>query len=362
MDESNLLENVVEIQRKLTALIGVSGHENDVSAFIFNELKRYTDEAWIDRMGNVLGIKNGTDPKGGVRILIDAHMDEVGLLISYIEKNGFLRFIPLGGIDKRLYPGSDIKIQTKTGKTVSGIIGMNPPHITDPKLRDISPNYEELFIDIGAKDEEEVKKLGIIIGTRAVLDGRFEYNPDIGGGFMRGRAFDDRTGCNVALQVSKLIKEMEPIPNTILYSFTVCEEVGGRGVPAAIDGLNPDIGIALENTIAADVPGVPLNKQITRLEHGPAFTVADRRTLYHEKLLEIFKLRAEELGYSWQYKQPAFGGTNAGLWHTMHKGIPSGCISVPSRYIHSPIAMIKISDILATINTLFAILTKPIEI
>jgi endoglucanase len=138
--------------------------------------------------------------------------------------------------------------------------------------------------------------------------------------------------------------------------------VGGRGVPAATDGLNPDIGIALENTIAADVPGVPLNKQITRLEHGPAFTVADRGTIYHEKLLEIFKLRAEELGYEWQYKTPAYGGTNAGKWHTMHKGIPSGCISVPSRYIHSPIAMIKISDILATIKTLFTILTKPIEI
>ena len=361
MSESNLLENVVETQRKLATLIGVSGHENEVRDFIFNELKQNADEVWIDRIGNVLGIKKGTDPNG-LRIMIDAHMDEVGLLISYIEQNGFLRFIPLGGIDKRLFPGSDIKIQAKSGKTVSGIIGMNPPHITDPKLRDISPDHAELFIDIGAKDEEEVKKMGIIVGTRAVLDGRFEYNADIGGGFMRGRAFDDRTGCNVALQVSKLINEKEPIPNTILYSFTVCEEVGGRGAPAATEGLNPDIAIALENTIAADVPEVPLNKQVTRLDHGPAFTVADRSTIYHETLLEIFKLRAEELGFEWQYKTPAFGGTNAGIFHKMHKGIPSGCISVPSRYIHSPIAMIKISDILATIKILYAILTNPIEI
>ena len=361
MNESKLLENVVEKQRKLATFIGVSGHENEVRDFIFNELKQNADEVWIDKMGNVLGIKKGTDPNG-LRIMIDAHMDEVGLLINYIEPNGFLRFTPLGGIDKRLYPGSDIKIQTKFGKTVSGIIGMNPPHITDPKLRDISPEFSDLFIDIGANDEKEVKNMGIIVGSRAVMDGHFEYNPEIGGGFMRGRAFDDRTGCNVVLQVSKLIKEMEPITNTILYSFTVCEEVGARGAPAAAEGLKPDIAIALENTIAADVPGVPLNKQITRLEHGPAFSVADRGTIYHEKLLEIFKLRAEELGYEWQYKTPAFGGTNAGRWHTMHNGIPSGCISVPSRYIHSPIAMIKISDILATIRTLFAILTKPIEI
>jgi endoglucanase len=361
MNESKLLENVVNTQRNLATLIGVSGHENEVRNYIFNKLKQNVDEIWIDKMGNVLGIKKGTDPNG-LRIMIDAHMDEVGLIISYIEQNGFLRFSPLGGIDKRLYPGSDIKVQTKNGKLVSGIIGMNPPHITDPKLRDKTPDFLDLFIDIGAKNEEEVKLMGIMVGSRAVLDGRFEYNPDIGGGFMRGRGFDDRTGCNVALQVSKLIKDMEPIPNTILYSFTVCEEVGGRGVPAATDGLNPDIGIALENTIAADVPGVPLNKQITRLDHGPAFSVADRGTIYHEKLLEIFKLRAEELGFEWQYKTPAFGGTNAGIFHKMHKGIPSGCISVPSRYIHSPIAMIRISDVIATIKTLFAILTKPIEI
>ena len=111
------------------------------------ELKQNVDEVWIDKMGNVLGIKKGTDPNG-LRIMIDAHMDEVGLIISFIEKNGFLRFSPLGGIDKRLYPGSDIKIQTKNGKLVSGIIGMNPPHITDPKLRDKSPNFLDLFIDI----------------------------------------------------------------------------------------------------------------------------------------------------------------------------------------------------------------------
>ena len=361
MSEDKLRENVIETQRKLTTLIGVSGHENEVSDFILSELKEITDEAWIDKMGNVLGIKKGTDPNG-LRIMIDAHMDEVGLLISFIEPNGFLRFTPLGGIDKRLYPGSDIKVQTKSGKIVSGIIGMNPPHITDPKLRDKSPDYMDLFIDIGAKNEEEVKKLGIMVGSRAVLDGRFEYNPDIGGGFMRGRAFDDRTGCNVALQVAKLIKNSDPIPNTILYSFSVCEEVGGRGVPAATNELKPDIGIALENTIAADVPGVPLNKQITRLNHGPAFTVADRGAIYHEKLLEIFKIRAEELGFEWQYKTPAYGGTNAGIFHKMHKGIPSGCISVPSRYIHSPIAMVRISDVLATIKTLHAILMKPIEI
>ena len=361
MSESKLLENIVNTQRNLATLIGVSGHEDEVRNFIYNKLKTNVDEIWIDKMGNVLGIKKGTNPKG-LRIMIDAHMDEVGLLISYIESNGFLRFSPLGGIDKRLYPGSDIKVQTKNGKLVSGIIGMNPPHITDPKLRDISPEFSDLFIDIGANDEKEVKNMGIMVGSRAVMDGHFEYNPDIGGGFMRGRAFDDRTGCNVALQVSKLINEMEPIPNTILYSFTVCEEVGARGAPAATEGLNPDIAIALENTIAADVPGVPLNKQITRLGHGPAFSVADRSTIYHEKFLEIFKLRAEELGYEWQYKTPAFGGTNAGSFHKMHKGIPSGCISVPSRYIHSPIAMIKISDILATIKTLLAILTKPIDL
>ncbi len=358
MDEI-LINNVVEIQRKLTSLIGVSGRENQVREFIYSELKNFADNVWIDALGNVLGERKGTKVDG-LRIMLDAHMDEIGLIMRYIEPNGFLRFTPIGGIDKRLYPGSRVSILSDQNKKISGIIGMPPPHITKPADREVCPDHYNLFIDIGAANKEEVIKLGIDIGSMGVLDSNFEYLEEKG--ILRGRAFDDRTGCNVILQLAKLLSQLKRPENTILYCFSIAEEVGARGVRPASYKLKPDIGIAIENTIAADVPDVSPDKCPTQCLLGPAISIADNSTIYDERLLKIIKNIAIDLSIPWQYKLPTFGGTNAGGFHLIRGGIPAAGISVPCRYIHSPIAQLFVSDIVKTIQLLLEVLINPINL
>ncbi|WP_371805818.1 M42 family metallopeptidase [Candidatus Lokiarchaeum ossiferum] len=354
-----LITNIVEIQRKLTSLIGVSGREDLVRDFIYSAMKNFADKVWIDPMGNVLAEKNGSK-ENGLRIMLDAHMDEVGFMIRYIDEMGFLRFSPLGGIDKRLYPGSRVLIKTTDNKSVSGIIGMPPPHITSVAEREKSPDHFGLFIDIGAKNKDEVESLGIDIGSTGVLDYPFEYIPERG--IMRGRGFDDRTGCNVLLQIAKLLSQQAQLENTIVFSFSTTEEVGARGTQAATHNLNPDIGFAIENTIAADVPGVPADKNPTSCGSGPAFTAADHGTIYDHRLLKLLQETAKELNIPWQYKLPTFGGTNAGVFHKMIGGIPAAGVSVPCRYIHSPLAQNLVADVQKTIEVLLATISKPIEL
>ncbi|MHA1520199.1 MAG: M42 family metallopeptidase [Promethearchaeota archaeon] len=359
MADSLLHENIIEKQRKLTSLIGVAGREDEVRNFIYSEIKSFVDTAWIDPLGNVLAEKKGSNPEG-LRIMLDAHMDEVGFMIRYIDEKGFIRFTPMGGIDKRLYPGSKVEILTEAGKRITGIIGMPPPHITSPKDREKSPDHYGLFIDIGVNSRKEALNRGIDIGSTGVLSADFEYLPDLG--IMRGRGFDDRTGCNVLLQVAKLLAESEPIGNTICFSFTIAEEVGARGAKVAAHSLNPDIGIAIENTIAADVPGVPPDKNPTSLNHGPAFTAADGGTIYDARILKHLQKTAKDLDLPYQYKLPAFGGTNAGAFHVLNKGIPAACVSVPCRYIHSPLAQNYVSDVVAVVQVLFAAISKKIDL
>jgi endoglucanase len=359
MEDLDLRSNIIEIQRKLTSLIGVSGHEDRVRELIYGSLTKFVDKAWIDPVGNVLGEINGTKPDAS-RVMLDAHMDEVGFMIRYVEPSGFLRFSPLGGIDKRLYPGSKVLLQAESGKHVSGIIGMPPPHITTPAEREKSPDHFGLFIDIGAADAKQVQQLGISIGTTGVLDTPFEYIPELD--ILRGRGFDDRTGCNVLLQIAKLLDEKPKIENTILFAFSTGEEVGARGTRPATFNLKPDIGIAVENTIAADVPGVPKDKCPTMLGHGPAFSVADHSCVFDKRITKRLIASAETLEIPWQYKLPTFGGTNAGAFHVLGKGTPAGCISVPCRYIHSPWGQLKIADIVKTIRVLEHMISQPISL
>lgn len=354
-----LIGNIVAIQRKLTSLIGVAGREDEVRNFIYGELKGFVDNVWFDGLGNILAEKKGTNPEG-LRIMLDAHMDEVGFMIRFIDEKGFLRFSPLGGIDKRLYPGSKVEILSNTGKTITGIIGMPPPHITSAKERETSPDHFGLFIDIGVNSKEEAHKLGIDIGSTGVLAAEFEYISDRK--IMRGRGFDDRTGCNVLLQIAKILAESAPIENTILFSFTIGEEVGARGARVAAHSLNPDIGIALENTIAADVPGVPADKNPTSCQQGVALSAADAGAVYDKRILTHIQNLAAQLNIPWQYKLPTFGGTNAGAFHMLNKGIPSACMSVPCRYIHSPLAQLYISDVVATVKLLHATISSPMDL
>ncbi len=204
------IKSIKSLQEELSTLIGVSGHEVDVSNFILKliEKENLADKVWIDPLGNVLAIKNGTT--GKERILLDAHIDAIGFMVSHIEKSGFLRFVPIGGWDQRILLGQSVIVRSKEGDKFHGIIGSKPPHLTTAAERKKPVEIPEMYIDVGMTSIEEVKNNNIDIGTTGTLFSPFVDFPN---NMVRGKAFDDRTGCNVLIQVLRLYAPViAPLP------------------------------------------------------------------------------------------------------------------------------------------------------
>lgn len=342
-----MIESIKILQKELTSLIGVSGYENDVSEYILKKVKDedLADKAWIDQIGNVLAIKEGNNEKH--RILLDAHIDEIGFMISHIEEKGFLRFVPIGGWDIRILLGQSVIIRSESGTIFDGIIGSKPPHLTTAKERKKLIAIPEMYIDIGMNSRAEVKKNGIIIGSTGTLFSLFVEFPN---NMVRGKAFDDRTGCNVLLHIMKLLKENPTQDDTILFNFAVQEEIGGRGAITGAFNLKPTLALAIENTTAADVPGIRESEIPVYIGKGPAITIADKSIICNPKVNQRIIKNAEVNNIPYQIKKPMYGGTDAGKIHISREGVPSSVISVPCRYIHSPTSLLKLEDIENTIK------------
>jgi endoglucanase len=353
-------KSIKEYQEKLSSLIGISGYEDDVSDFILNVIKKneLADKAWKDPLGNILVIKKGAKGDKGEKILLDAHIDEIGFMISHIDKRGFLKFVPVGTWDDRIFLGQAVVIKNKKGEIINGIIGSKPPHLTTANERKKKLKVSDLYIDIGMTSRQEVNENGIKVGTVGTLFSPFEYFPN---NMVRGKAFDDRTGCNVLLHILMLLKENPP-KDTILFNFAVQEEVGGRGAITGAFSLDPTLAIALENTTAGDVPGIKSSECPCYIGKGPAITVADKSILSHPYIIKRLEKNAEKEEIKYQYKKPMYGITDAGKIHIVRKGIPSATVSVPCRYIHSPTSLLKIDDIQETIKLIEAFIRNPAKI
>jgi len=352
------IESIKKLQQELSSLLGVSGHEEDVRNFILKEIesKELADKAWIDPLGNVLAIKDGK--VGGNRILLDAHIDEIGFMVSHIEKKGFLRFVPIGGWDKRILLGQAVILKSGDGKIYNGIIGSKPPHITTVEERKKQVDIPEMYIDIGATSVEQVLNFNINIGIMGTLFSPFIEFPN---GMVRGKAFDDRTGCNVLLHIMMLLKE-NPVNDTVLFNFAAQEEVGGYGATAGAYNLKPTMALAIENTSAADVPGIRDSQIPVYIGKGAAITVADKSLISNPKVNERLIKNAELENIKYQYKKPRYGGTDASKIQITRSGVPSTVVSVPCRYIHSPTSLLKLEDIYDTIQLVDVFLRNPANI
>jgi len=341
------IQSIKSLQEELSNLIGVSGHEDDVSSFILKliEKENLADKAWIDPLGNVLAIKKGTN--GKERILLDAHIDEIGFMVSHVEKNGFLRFVLIGGWDKRILLGQSVVVRSKGGELFQGIIGSKPPHLTSVAERKKLVEIPDMYIDIGMNSIEQVIKNNINIGVTGTLFSPFVDFPN---NMVRGKAFDDRTGCNVLIQILRLLKEKPSFEDTVLFNFAVQEEIGGRGAITGAFKLEPTIAIAIENTTAADVPGIKEANIPAYIGKGPAITIADLSIICSPKVNERLVKNAEFEKIPYQFKKPKYGGTDAGKIHISRDGVPSSVVSVPCRYIHSPTSLLKLDDILKTVH------------
>lgn len=340
---------VISTQKELSELIGCPGYEGEVGACLLAKIEPLTDKAWKDPLGNILAVKKGSG-SNAERLLLSAHMDEVGFMVNHIEKDGFLRVDTLGRIDRRLLPGSLLQFRSTAGQPVIGVAGTAPPHITTAQEREQIPEIRDLFVDMGAGTEEEILNRGIDVGSVGSFRSPFiELNEHR----LLGKAFDDRTACNVIIQVLKILKNSEP-RQTILVNFAVQEEFGGAGAIVGTRALEPTHALVIENTIASDVPDTPPRKIITRLGEGPAITLADKSVVVPESVVRRIKLAAESCGIKYQYKKPVYGGTDAGRIQLTGLGVPTGVISVPCRYIHGPAGILDVEDIEATIRLVAA--------
>ena len=357
--ETLSIDSIKELQKQLSILIGVSGHEEDVSNFILNEIQNneLADKAWIDPLGNVLAIKEGTNKVN--RILLDAHIDEIGFMISHVEKKGFLRFVLIGRWDTRILLGQSIVLKSSTGTIFKGIIGSKPPHLTSVEERKKKVDTSDMYIDIGLSSEEEVEDNNITIGTVGTLTSPFTEFPN---GMIKGKAFDDRTGCNVILHTLKLLKVNEQVNDTVLCNFAVQEEIGGRGAETGAYALKPTIALAIENTTAGDMPGIREAENPVSIGNGPAITVADRNLISHPKVNNRLIKNAEKENINYQIKKPLYGGTDAGKIHVSRRGVPSSVVSVPCRYIHSPTSLLKLQDLYETIRLVYTFIKNPANI
>lgn len=318
------------ILRELSELPGVSGDEGLVRDRIWEEVRDFVDGGKVDAMGNLITWK-GLD-KPGPRLMIAAHMDEIGLMVTRIDKDGLLRFKKVGGIDDRVLAAKAVYVGRDK---IPGVIGMKPAHLTKPAERRRPVPYNELYIDIGATSKEEAEKL-VRPGDYVVF--ATEY-AELGDGLVKGKAFDDRVGCSLLVD---LLKEDAPFP--IFGVFTVQEEVGLRGARIAAYEVEPDLAIVLEGTTCADIPGAEDHGQSTKLGHGPAITVMDRTNIPPVPIIEQLVRTAETNDIPWQWRRTTFGGTDAGSIHLTRAGVPSATVSVPCRYIHSPCAYMSLDD------------------
>lgn len=336
----------VSLLRELCDAIGVSGYEEQVREVIEAKVLGLVDELRTDALGNLIALRRASRPEAPT-LMLDAHMDEIGLVVSYVEPSGFLRFATVGGWDERVLPGHAVTVCTRAGRHVRGVIGVAPPHIQREEERKKPYSVEALFIDIGASSREEVQGMGVSIGDSAVP---FYPFTELAGDVVMGKALDDRAGCAVLVCALEELAQGEPLEVNLAAVFSTFEEVGARGAQAAAFAVDPQVALVLEGTVAADVPGVPEARRPSAQGLGPALTIMDRSLHCSPKLVRKLEDLARSEGIPFQYKTPIFGGTDGSRIHTSRAGVLTGVVSVPCRYIHSPHATLRMQDFENTVR------------
>ncbi|MBR4909773.1 MAG: M42 family peptidase [Clostridia bacterium] len=318
---------MTDMIRELALLDATSGDEKAVRDHIISKIKPYCDIK-TDALGNMIAFKKGKKTPAK-KIMLDAHMDEVGFIITHITKDGFLRFKPVGGINTSALMFKTVLINGKTAGVISG----KPIHLTKDEECKKLPDADKLYIDIGAKSGEEAERI-LTVGDRGVMVSDFT----VSGKNIISKALDDRIGCAILI---KLIEEYGEYDFTAVFS--VQEEVGLRGAKTATYAVNPDAAIILESTTAADIADVPEDKTVCRLGGGAAVSFMDRATVYDRE----YYAAAMNSGIPVQPKSAATGGNNAGSVHLSGEGVRTIAISVPCRYIHSSSSVANTDDIRA---------------
>ncbi|MED4203114.1 M42 family metallopeptidase [Neobacillus mesonae] len=332
------LDETLTMLKDLTDAKGIPGNEREVRDVMKKYIEPFADEITTDGLGSLIAKKVGKE--GGPKIMVAGHLDEVGFMVTKIDDKGFLRFQPVGGWWGQVMLAQRVTIVTRKGD-VTGVIGSKPPHILSPEVRKKPVEIKDMFIDIGAASQEEAEGWGVRPGDMVVP--YFEFTVMNNEKMLLAKAWDNRIGCAIAIDVLKQLEGVEH-PNVVYGVGAVQEEVGLRGAKTATYKIEPDIGFAVDVGIAGDTPGISEKEAMSKMGKGPQIVVYDASMVSHKGLRDFVTDVADELNIPYQFESIPGGGTDAGSIHLTHNGVPALAITIATRYIHSHAAMLHRDD------------------
>lgn len=316
--------------KKLTEAFGVSGYENSVRDIIYEEIRDFCDAVKIDSMGNLCVYKEAkVKYENTKKVLLSAHMDEVGLIVTDITDDGYLSFSAVGGIDPKVLISKRVMLNG-----TKGVIALKAVHLTTAEEREKPVSEKQLYIDIGVKDKNSAERL-VAKGDYCVFDSDYVQF----GNYIKAKALDDRVGCATMIEILKMDWGVD-----LYCNFTVQEEVGLRGARVATKGIRPDFAIVIEGTTCNDLPGVPKHLWVTKSGDGPAISILDSASKADAELVGLLEETAKTHQIPYQYKAATAGGNDAGAIYITDGGIKTASVSVPCRYIHSPVSVMHRED------------------
>ena len=345
------MDQTQELLKEITEVSGVSGYESQVRTIMRQHLE---DIAVIekDKMGSFIGKHEGDAERP--RVMLAGHMDEIGFMVTALTKEGFIKFQQLGGWWDQVLLGHRVLIKTSKGDVV-GVLGAKPPHLLTSEDRAKVIEKKDMYIDVGARSEDELRDIGVRPGDPVIPVSDFTpmANPNI----YLSKAFDNRVGCALAIQALRQVAELGH-PNTVYAVGTVQEEVGLRGAKTSAFTINPDVGIVLEVDIAGDVPGINPEESSVKLGGGPSLLVYDARMIPNLKLRDLVVATAEEMDINLQYSSMSGGATDGAQIHLHNEGVPTVVIGVPTRHIHSHNAILCRDDYDQALKLVTALVRK----
>ena len=322
---------MLNLLEQLCALSGVSSWEDEARDFIRTQAQPYADSIRTDAIGNLIVFKKGKKPTGN-KLLLSAHVDEVGLMVKKIEDDGTLRFSTVGGIDRRVLLGKRVFVGEKR---IPAVVGSKPIHLTTKEDRKSVPKLDQLYLDLGAENREEAEQL-VSLGDVATFDPEWM---EFGNGMLKAKAIDDRVGCAVLL---KLLQEELPMDCTFVFSAQ--EEVGTRGAFGYAFSVKPEVALVVEGTTASDIPGTPDHMTVCAPGLGPVIPFMDGGTIYDRGLFELLRRLAEENNIPWQTKHRVAGGTDGRTIQRSRQGVRVAGVAAAVRNIHTPSSVASLSD------------------
>jgi endoglucanase len=345
------MDSTTDLLKTLTEAYGVPGYEAPIRLIIEKYLQPY-GELTQDKLGSLICKKVGKQE--APRVMLAGHMDEIGLMVHNITKEGFLKFIPLGGWFDQVLLGQRVVVQTRNAE-ITGIIGAKPPHLLPADERKKVIQKKDMYIDIGATSKDEVEKLGVRLGDPVIP--RSDFVVLANGKTYMSKAFDDRVGTALIISVLRELHDRNH-PNTVFGVATVQEEVGLRGATTSVHAIDPDVAIILESDIAGDVPGIKEEESSVKLGGGPSILLYDARMIPNLKLRDMLIDLAAELEIPVQMSAITGGATDGGAIHLHKTGVPTIVFGVPARHIHSDSSIIHRDDYDRAVKLLVALVMK----